>query len=290
MPNTVSISSDNSIENYVKIALSFASAKLGLLLIKHPLQVVLTKKQADPSLTNTEIISAIYEKNGIRGFYRSTNTSIVKILVTESYRGILMIKVPKKIHSYFPKRWSDSHPETMVCMSSLIAVPIISLIDAAIICPFTRIATLQIAAEKSNSLMAIYKMHLAENVFRQLYRGYTPLLMQTSFSWANFFVIDDLSKLILRKYFKTVSYPELALASIVGGSLQTCVNVIPDTIRVQMQKTSNHHLNMRNTIEQFVKQNGMRALISAVPHKLLGGIIAYGYKSALRHFWTPHEN
>ena len=39
------VSSYNSVETYFKIALSFSSAKFGLLLVRHPIHVVQTNKQ-----------------------------------------------------------------------------------------------------------------------------------------------------------------------------------------------------------------------------------------------------
>ncbi len=280
-------SSDHPAVHYFKIALSFAIPKLGLLFVKHPVYVIKTNKQARPDLANTEIISSIYAQNGVRGFYRSTSTSAVKIFVSESYRGVLMIYVPKQMQSYLPESWKTAHPKAVSIASSLMAVPIISLIDATAICPFTRMSTLQIT--EYGSIQNIYKTHISGNVVRGLYRGYVPLLIQTAFLWTNFFVIDDLSKWVFRKDPKTFSYSEFALSSVFGGSLQTCVNIVPETIRVQMQKPSSH-LNMRNTVRQLIRQNGIRPLICAMPHKFLENTISYGCKSALRHVWTRPEN
>jgi hypothetical protein len=66
--------------------------------------------------------------------------------------------------------------------------------------------------------------------------------------------------------------------------------VVPDTIRVQMQKPGSATLSMRTIVRQLVQQHGLSSLFSAVPHKLIGGIIGYSYRSMLRHFWTVQEN
>lgn len=278
----------DSIESYLKIAASFSTAKLGLLVVRHPLHVVQINKQAFPGLKNSEIISNIYRQSGIKGFYRATSASILKILAAESYRGVLMIKIPEMVRSHLSKPWIDSSTIATTITTSLIATPIISLIDTTIICPFIRLATLQITIEQNSTLKNIYNTYIKGDAVKQLYRGYTPLLIQTSLLWANFFVIDDIIKYVLRNYFRTTTYSSVALASVAGGAVQTLVNVVPDTIRVQMQKIANRNLNMRNITKNLVQQHGVRSLFSVVPHKLAGGILNYGYKSVLRHFWTSN--
>ncbi len=282
-------SSCNSLENYFHIASSFAFAKLGLLSVRHPIHVIQTNKQANPSLSNVEIIQKIYQESGIWGFYRSTGTSIAKILVTESYRGILMIRVPRAVRSFFDDSWKELYPRSTLLLTSLFAVPIISGVDATLICPFVRMATLQTTNENNSKITAIYKNYIKGSALKELYRGYVPLYIQTALSWGNFFAIDDLIKEFLKRGFKTISYFELTLSSFIGGGVQTCLNAIPDSIRVQMQKQGTHHLTARKTFEVFVRQHGFRALFQSVPHRFLSNVVSYGYKSLLRHYWTKES-
>ena len=290
MIKDISSSSNNSLGHYFQIALSFSSIKLGLLFVRHPIHVIGTCKQASPTLTNIQIIADIYKNNGIKGFYKSTSTSILKICLAESYRGVLMIQVPKQVQSCLPKHWSQSYPTTAALTTSAIAVPIISAVDTCVICPLLRISTLQMTINEKHNLKAIYNRFIKGNIITALYRGYTPLFIQTSFLWGNFFIIDDLMKRALQKHFHEISYSGLAATSIIGGCLQTCINVIPDTVRVQMQKSASNKLSMRTVTKQLVQQHGIHSLFSAIPHKLIGGIIGYSYKSMLRHFWTTHDN
>jgi hypothetical protein len=289
MSKEISSHAYGSVESYLKIAASYSAPKLGLLLLRHPLHVIATSKQAYPELTNLQTISHIYTQSGLRGFYKSANTSVVKAMASESYRGILGIKVPQAVRAHLLPSWMGTHQEKAALATSLIATPIISVVDATIICPVVRMATLQITTDKSSTLTSLYKKHIQTDVLRQLYRGYTPLLTQTACSWGIFFLADDLSAFLLNKDFKQPSVSQLTFAALLGGSAQTFINVIPDTIRVHMQKTEAHHLNMRNTLQHVVKVHGVRSLFSVVPHKIAGNILSYGYRNALKHFFKEPE-
>lgn len=280
------VHSNNFFENYTKIALSFGSAKLGLLAVRHPLHVIQMNKQAFPDLPNRVIASRIYQADGIKGFYKSTTVSILKIITAESYRGVLMIEVPKQIKQFLFSPWVSSYPIGSSLMTSLVATPIISVIDATLICPMTRFGTIQATLDKNQSLFTVYEKFIKGNVVRQLYRGYTPLLLQTCFLWGSFLMIDDVNKGALKKYTGKVSYSGIVLTSILGGSTQAAINSIPDTIRVQMQKHTSQNLNMRDTAKKIIRDHGVRSLFSTLPHRLALSIIGYGYKSVLRHFWS----
>lgn len=121
-----------SLKNHIDIALSFESAKLGLMGVIHPIHVVQSIKQANPNCTTVNIVHNIYNSRGIIGFYKATPASIVKILNPESYRGALMINVPKYIGENLPEKYNTS------ISTSLISLPFISAIDPAIICPISR--------------------------------------------------------------------------------------------------------------------------------------------------------
>lgn len=204
-----------------------------------------------------------------------------------------MIDVPKIIKTTLFYDSTTMHPTSIALLTSAIATPIISTIDTTVICPIIRMATLQTTLEKNVNLKDIFQALIRKNAVSQLYRGYAPLWIQTSFLWGSFFLIDDLNKSALKRYFGDVSYPVLALASIVGGGAQTLINIVPDTIRVQMQKFTRDDLNnlsMRETAKKLVKRHGFLSLFSAAPIRLVGGIIGYGYKSLLRYYWSSKED
>lgn len=201
-----------------------------------------------------------------------------------------MIQIPNIVRSYLSKYRSDFHPIVTTLTTSAIAVPLISAIDASLTCPLTRMSTLQMTTGEKTSLKNIYNNHIKGNVVASLYRGFTPLYIQTALLWGNFFVIDDLMKYLLQKRFNQVSYSGLAVASVIGGGIQTCINVIPDTVRVHMQKTATDNLGMHATAKKLIRLHGMRSLFSAVPHKLIGGVVGYSYKSLLRHFWSSQND
>lgn len=281
--------SNTSFKYYAEIAASFSAVKLGMLGLRHPIHVIQTCKQARPDCSNTQIISEIYKTHGIRGFYKSTSASILKICVAESYRGLLMIKVPETVRSYLPKHGSESSPTRTELTTACISVPIISAFDSMCICPLSRMSTLQITTKEKTNLKNIYDKFIKGNK-TSLYRGYTPLFIQTSFSWGNFLIVNAAIKEKVEKHFNNIPYSGLVLTSIVGGSIQTCINAIPDGIRVRMQAAGSKKLSMRATATELVQQHGVRSLFSAVPHKLFAGIFRFASLSALMSFWKKPEN
>jgi hypothetical protein len=275
----------DNIKKYLKIATSFSLTKLGLLLVRHPMHVIQTNKQAYPALSNSQIIQNIYATNGVKGFYNSTTASVMKILLGECYRGPLMIEMPRVIEKHLPENVVKNHPT----IKTIIAIPVISLIDATIICPLVKLSTDQITRQQQTTLKEISAHYWKEGYFKHFYRGYRPLLLQTSNLWGAFFLIDDMNKAIIRKYVGEVSYSTLMAASISGGILQTFINVIPDTIRVQMQRAHSSPQSATTVAKNLVKTHGIRALFFALPHKFAGNIVGYGYKSMLRQYWsTPN--
>ena len=276
----------SSLERKAQIALSFTGAKLGLLFIRHPILVVQTCKQATPNLANLQILHTIYDTDGLRGFYKGISSSVMKICMTESYRGVLMMEVPKQVRSHLFEPYTQLFPIATTIATSLISTLLISLFDAFLVCPFSSISTLQITADRPPSLGSLLKRH----AITTLYRGYTPLFVQTALLWGNFLIVDDFLKHLLNRYCNGISYPGLACTAVIGGCLQACFNVIPDTIRVNMQKATHQNLTMRATTRLFIQTYGVRSLFYALPHRLASGIIAYSYKSMLRHFWMTHDN
>ncbi len=278
-------SSQYTLKKYSQVAASFATAKLGLLLIRHPIRVIETNKQAFPNISNSQLIKNIYNNQGIKGFYQSTLTSIFRVLLSESYRGPLMIEVP----SYVGRHLKNNAIGNEHILIPLIATPLISSIDAALTCPLLRMSTHQVTYGKKISLVEIASDYFKKNAFKQFYRGFSPLLIQTANSWGVFLILDDLSKFIIKKHCGEISYSALTLSSILGGPIQTMMNVAPDTIRVQMQKSDNTSQGLVQSTKNIIKTNGRSALFFALPHKFLGSIVAYGYKSFLREYWTNKD-
>lgn len=289
MTKEVSPQSYDSVENYFKIAFSYASVKLGLLLVRNPIRVIQTNKLAYPDLTNIQIISHIYAESGVKGFGRGMTTSIAKNLATESYRGILTIKVPKAIRSHLPQSLINSHPASAAAITSLAATGIISIFDTAVICPFFRMSTLQMTMDKNNTLTTIYKTYIKTNSVKKLFQGYTPLLGQTSVLWGVFFITGDMSKFLLNKDFKQISASQAALAAILGAGFGTLINSIFDVTRVQMQRLGNSNLNTRSTLKNLVKNHGVRSLFSGAPHRFAGNIVSYGYRNILNYYLNESD-
>ncbi|MDF2965096.1 MAG: carrier protein [Rickettsiaceae bacterium] len=274
------------VEDYLKIVISFSIPKLGLMLVKHPFYVVQNIKQADPSIPNLEIIKGIYRTNGLKGFYKATPLSVSKIIATELYRGPLMIGVPQYISSHLPEDIAKSNP----LISSLVATPIIAAIDSAVLCPFMRMSTHQLTAINNKIKVSDLIKHYAEkNFLKESYRGYGPLFIQNANLWGSFFIIDDLNKTFIKKHYGD-NTSAIFFASITGGLIQTALNLVPDTIRTQMQKANSSNLSMIEVSQSFIKTYGVKGLFLGFPHKVFGGIIGYAYKSLLREYWSKNHN
>ncbi len=270
------------LQNFIDIAPSFIGTNLGLMIIKQPILNLQINKQVYPTLSNIQIVQNIYNNEGIKSFYKATPISSFKVIVTECYRGPLMIAVPKYIDKYFPFDQSPYKDLTL----KLGAAPLIALIDATIICPLTRLSTHQQTTKYKLTLNEVIKDYAKTQFIKELYAGYSATLLQTSIHWSSFFLIDHYCKSLLVKNSEPLSYSSVAIASIGSGVLQTFINIIPDTIRAQMQKSQKNGDNIYNITKYLVNTYGMKAFTTALPHKLSLGIINFTSKSLLNTFWN----
>lgn len=276
---------------YAQIAASFVAAKTLSVLVRHPAHVVQAKKQANPSVPIKDIVKRIYNDRGVRGFYKSTSASIMKILVAECYRGPLMIEVPAYVRRNF---LADTSFVDSKWVSNFIAVPIVTTIDATLICPILRMSTHQLTSDDPRiTLKQISQHYLQTNPFKQFYRGYNMVWFQTAKSWATFFFIYDINKYLIKKYSGDVSYTALAIASLGVGVVQSTINHIPDTLRVHMQKSDHSGKNTKEVLSELVRTKGAKSLLAGISARLFGASISYGYKSMLLHYWetkTSHPS
>jgi hypothetical protein len=265
---------NEEVERKAKIGASFVLAKGILLSIRHPIFVLKTEKQAEPSLSNSVIAKDLYNRRGIRGFYTGTFSSVMKVGVQELYRGPLMIDAPLAI--------KKADPSLSSFWASMYSVPLISIIDAGIICPITKVSAVQITKKDGdNSFIEAFKQHST----KQLYRGYMPLLAETAINWGAFFLTDETNKIIHSNYSQNSAYP-LILANTMGiSALTVALNLIPDTIRVQMQKAHSNNEGVFKTTKSFSKTYGGKGFFCTIPHKIYSSIVGYGYKAMLRNYW-----
>ena len=136
----------------------------------------------------------------------------------------------------------------------------------------------------------LYNTFVRGQAISALYRGYTPLLVQTTLLWGNFFMIDDRVKQWLQQRCNGIGYSStFALTSLIGGCLQACITVGPETIRIQMQKPTTLSLTMRGTLRHIIHAHGVRSLFYSLPHKFLGHIFRYTYKNGLRDYWVGRD-
>jgi hypothetical protein len=181
--------SEQSIEpNFMKaahifsIASSFIITNLCLMPIKQPILNLQIKKQINPDLSNLQNIKNIYSSEGLKGFYKAIPVSSFKILVTEIYRGPLIIFTPKYIEDSLKL---NSHYQKDL-LSGLIATPIIASIDSTIICPLNRLSTHQQTATQKASLKNIVTCYMEKSILKETHPGDASVNLQNTIKWSAF--------------------------------------------------------------------------------------------------------
>jgi len=263
----------SSLTQYFQMASSFAITRLAILSVRHPVHLVQINKQANPNLSIVEIIRNIYQTSGIKGFYRATPIAISKVIIAESYRGLLMLEVPK-----FVRQQSSLTGVSNTALSTIG----ISLIDTIITCPSSRIYTQQIA--NNQTFTAVIKENSKTNLLKECYKGFSPLFCTISMQWGLFFTIDDTVRLFFSSKFGNNIYSATATA-LTGGAIQAGINSIPDTIRVYMQKGECKNQGMLSVAKTIVQNHGVKALFAGFQLKLVNRGIGFAYCSILRTYW-----
>jgi hypothetical protein len=276
---------------YLQMALSFASAKLFSAAVRHPAHLVQVKKQADPNSSIKQIIQEVYAQKGVRGFYKAMPSSIYRILLAECYRGPLMVEIPACIRANF---LDDNQFKNVKYVSNILSIPVVSTIDATLICPILKLQTHQLTSKNPNiTLMQIIKHYAQSDLFdlsKQLYRGYNVVWFQTAKQWTMFFCVYDFNKYLMKKSNGNSSYSALAISSIIGGILQAAVAHVPDTIRVHMQKSDSVNKKVIPIISSLIKTHGVKGLTSGMSARLFGATAGYAYKCMLlNHFEQKRE-
>jgi hypothetical protein len=274
------------IKENLQVASSCVCIKLGITLIKQPFFVVQTYKQANPSVSLTEIAKKIYSENGLKGFYKSMPATMFINVLTESYRGPLMVNAPKYINEKTP----DSLNKYSFFLTGFLAAPTISFVDTMLLGPLVRMSTHQLSVKENIKIKDIALSYSKSNFLKECYKGSSALFLQNTVLWWTFFWFDDFNKNCIKKHIGEVSYFSLAATSVAGGVVMSSVNIAFDTIRVQMQQVHNKDTNILSVTKSLTANHGFKALFAGLPPKIIGGIIGYGYKSFLREYWDKDKD
>jgi hypothetical protein len=291
MPNENSEKQKLSFKEYIQAAISFAATRLALLSFRQPIHIIKTNKQAKPEVSSWTFIKNTLLEEGLKGFYKSTWTSVNKILLIESYRGPLLLAAPGYIEQFFPILTKD-YPWS----KNVFSIGAISLIDATIICPVLRISAHQVTdCNKNIRARDIFKHYTRTGLLNELYRGYRPLLFQTTVLWGSFLTFDDLTKQLTEKYFgKEKSNTTLVSTSLAAGfiysGIKTALNIIPDTVRTHMQQANRTNLGAFATLRDLHIKCGIKGLFAGATLKYINGALGFAYKSILREVFTEPKS
>ncbi|MCC2646896.1 MAG: carrier protein [Rickettsiaceae bacterium] len=274
------------IKENLQIASSCVGIKFGITLFKQPFFVVQTSKQANPSIPLIEMVKKIYSDNGLKGFYKSMPATLCINVLTESYRGPLMVSAPKYINEYTP----DSLSKYSVFLTGFLAAPTISFVDTMLLGPLVRMSTHQLSVKENIKIKDIALSYAKGHFIKECYQGSSALFLQNTVLWWTFFWFDDFNKNCIKKHVGEVSYFTLAATSVAGGIVMSSVNIAFDTIRVQMQQVHNKDTSILNVTKSLIRNHGFKALFAGLPPKMIGGVIGYGYKSFLREYWDKDKD
>lgn len=118
---------------------------------------------------------------------------MVRCIMKNSYRYPLMVGLPGFYRDHLPKSIKDHKFYTKLLTGSSIA-----LVEAVLTCPIERLKVYFMTNTDKITYRQFFKNNEG-NLFRELFRGFTPLFMRQSMAWIVFLEADMLTKHVIRK-------------------------------------------------------------------------------------------
>lgn len=143
---------------------------------EHPFDVLKTNMQAKQS-SFKKTIKYIFERKGVRGFYNGFSMNLIRASLKQAYRWPLWIAFGS-LYKKILAGYNEIFKQTVTGFS-------ISLCELIFICPFERVKVWLMTTQNQEETRykKYYEKHLS---FRDLYTGFTALLLKQGISWSSF--------------------------------------------------------------------------------------------------------
>lgn len=200
------------------------------LLFEHPLDVIKTFWQANPSATSlTNVVRSIVHYKGVRGFYSGAVPNVMRVMVKQAYRYPLMIVLPVVFG---------------VVTSSIVGISIltgvsIAIIEVWIITPLERFKVWLMTYKRVSGGLRLFISEMSQNVRHSLYKGLKVTLVRQLVSWLTFLIIHDQLMQWVRADIESVRSIPLVWLFIIGiveGAINTAAVLPFDCVKTHQQK------------------------------------------------------
>lgn len=260
---------------------SIAGATRGLagFPLEHPFDRVKTTQQASPvALSGTKTALAIYQQEGVRGFYKGGIPNGSRYILKPMYRYPLMFFLPNAYEDILPASAGQKNP---YFKKALTGVTLASL-EVYFICPLERLkVALMTSGQEKNPLLNFMRQSKG-HMGKELFRGLNALFPKQIVSWTSFLLADVKMKELCHRWTGTPLYEELSFWPLMGagtvvGIVNTAVTLPFDYVKTHLQQRSAHDTGgLAKAVKQLYARYGATAFYSGwrtrMLHYILHGI------------------
>jgi hypothetical protein len=200
------------------------------LVFEHPLDVIKTFWQANPSETSlTKVVRSIVHYKGVRGFYSGALPNVMRVMLKQAYRYPLMIVLPVMFG---------------VVTSSIVSISIltgvtIAIVEVWIITPLERFKVWLMTYKHVSGGVRLFVSEVSQHIRRALYKGLKVTLVRQLVSWVTFLIThDQLMQWVKADVESVRSIPLvwLLIIGIVAGAINTAAVLPFDCVKTHQQK------------------------------------------------------
>lgn len=205
---------------YAKSSLKGVLAGASVFLLAHPIDVLKTRMQADPSKYRNKSIKALkdtYKLGGIKLFYAGSLPNFARYSIRNMYRWPMMLFFPSLYGNFLSKS-----------KAKLLSAFTIANLECLIISPLERLKTYLMTRDMSiKSPLVFFFSNKDNRSIKELYRGVTPLILRQNASWFSFLYFDyKLKKIFVDRRVKNgksnvLSFSEINTVSVMVACTNT---------------------------------------------------------------------
>lgn len=201
------------------------------------------------------MIREIYSTKGLKGFYAGSLPNFARCVLKNSYKYPLLVGLP----SLYNERLPDTIRQNKQILKLLTGASI-ALIETTILCPAERVKV-YFMTQNLNQTYKGFFTSIRGNVWKELFRGYTPLFFRQSMNWTVFLQTDLFVKTQIRRTLNlhdsdTIQAKYLMPASVLVAIVNTTMVMPLDCVKTHMEKI-NPTSSYRKAFRTIYNQAGM---------------------------------
>lgn len=203
------------------------------LFVEHPFDAVKTSCQARQRPI-IPVARDLFAENGVYGFYKGLGPNAIRLISKQTIRSPLFLMVSRGYDITLPDEHLKKHPNLVKIYIGFT----IASFETLFISPLDRLKVFFITKNgNSNGLNLFYNQNKGA-LLSEIFRGIGATYARQIASWTSFLVIDR--QLIALEKERTgdevLSLASQFVVSVVGGGINTLLNMPLDTAKTNLQK------------------------------------------------------